>query len=156
VVALFSKRYDRATAHAYWNDKPAFSSRPDNIAIYMGNNIGFLGAVYQATDVPGITAWDLNATDHFAPRSHPTRLLYNPYDESKQVRLDVGPVACDVYDTVTGRFVRRGASGPQAFTLAPDQAAVFVLVPAGAPLHHDGRRLLSDEVVIDYRSRPAP
>lgn len=152
VVALFSKRYDRPKAAAYWADKKQFSSRPDNIAIYMGNNIGFLGAVYHAADVPGIIAWDLNATDHFAPPSHPTRLLHNPYAEPKRVTIDVGPAACDIYDTVTGRFLRRSATGSQAFTLAPDQAAVLVLVPAGGAVRRDGRRLLVGDVVIDYRA----
>ena len=152
VVALFSKRYERANAAAYWADKREFSARADNIAIYMGNNIGFLGAVYHATDVPGIVAWDLNATDHFAPPSHPTRLVHNPHPEPKPVTLDVGPVACDVYETVAGRFVRRRVAGPQAFTLAPDQAAVLVFVPAGATPRRAGRRLLADDVVIDYRA----
>lgn len=156
VVALFSRQYDRSKAADYWIDKKQFSGRPDNIAIYMGNSIGFLGAVYHATDVPGIIAWDLKATDHFGPASHPTRLLYNPYAETKQVTLDVGPALCDVYDTVTGRFVRRGVAGPQSFMIAPEQAAVFVLVPAGGMIRRVGSRLCSDDVIIDYRSRFMP
>lgn len=100
--------------------------------------------------------WDLNATDHFGPASHPTRLLYNPHAEAKQVTIDVGPAACDVYDTVRSRFVRRGAAGPQPFTIAPDQVAVFVLVPTNGKIRRVGSRLYSDDVIIDYRSRFLP
>lgn len=153
VVALFSKRYDRARASAYWEDKKSFSSRSDNIAIYMGNSIGFLGAVYQSTDVSGIIAWDLNATDHFARASHPTLLLYNPYREPKRVTLQVGCSPCDVYDTVAGTFLFCNASGPQAVTLAPDQAAVFVLVPTGGTPRREGGRLFVGDVIIDYHAR---
>ena len=154
-IAIFSRRYDRTKAAAYWADKKEFSGRSDNIAIYMGNSIGFLGAVCQPTDVPGIITWDLNATDHFAPPSHPTRLLHNPHATAQTATVDVGAAPRDIYDAVSGRFVRHGVAGPQAFALAPDQAAVLVLVPAGATPRREGTRLIAGGAVIDYRAQPA-
>ena len=153
VVALFSRRYEPATKATYWEDKRRFSARPDNIATYMGNSIGFLGAVYHATDVPGIIAWDLNATDHFPPPSHPTRLVHNPWPEKKQVAIDVGPVMCDVYDTVAGQFVQRGVQGKTTLSLHADQAAVLVFVPQGESPRREGTRLIVGDVTIDYRAR---
>ena len=70
------------------------------------------------TDVPGIIAWDLNITDHFAPPSYPTRLLYNPFDTPKTITVKVGEVASDLYDTVAGGFILRGVIGPQKITLS--------------------------------------
>ena len=121
----------------------------------MGNSIGFLGAVCQPTDVPGIITWDLNATDHFAPPSHPTRLLHNPHATAQTATVDVGAAPRDIYDAVSGRFVRHGVAGPQAFALAPDQAAVLVLVPAGATPRREGTRLIAGGAVIDNRAQPA-
>ncbi|MEI7781098.1 MAG: hypothetical protein WCJ18_04130, partial [Planctomycetota bacterium] len=86
------------------------------------------------------------------PSSHPTFLLHNPHAEPKRVTINVGPIACDIYDTVAGRFVRQGVAGDQAFTLAADQAAVFVLVPTGGTPRRCGSRLLVGNVVIDYRA----
>ena len=99
-LALFSKRYGPSNRAQYWVDKKQFSKESQNISLYMGNHIGFLGAVYNATDVPGIIAWDLTKTDYFRAACYPTYLLYNPYDEAKTVQFDVGAAA--------GRPVRRG------------------------------------------------
>ena len=146
-------RYRRAhTPFAqYWTDKNTFSRESDNIALYMGASIGFLGALYNATDVAGIIAWDLNITDHFAPPSYPTRLLYNPFNEAKTVTLPVGPAAADLYDTVAGEFIRKQVCGDQKIALAPDQAAVLVIVPANLKASLVGRQLQLNGITIDYR-----
>ncbi len=145
------------TPHAqYWTDKQTFSRNSDNIALYMGASIGFLGALYNATGVEGIIAWDLNVTDHFAPPSYPTRLLHNPFDETKTVTLDVGPAAADLYDTVTGGFLRKNVSGAQKISLAPDQAAVIVIVPSQLKPVLVGRQLQLNGITIDYRATRMP
>jgi len=140
----------------YWIDKKEFSNSSDNIALYMGASIGFLGGPYNATDVDGIIAWDLNITDHFAPPSFPTRLLYNPFDVTKAVTVDVGEPMSDLYDTVAGQFVLRNVRGRQKIILAADQAAVIVIAPANLKLERVGRRLRLNGVTVDYRANPLP
>jgi hypothetical protein len=139
----------------YWSDKTQFSRTSDNIALYMGASIGFLGALYNATDVEGIIAWDLNITDYFAPPSYRTRLLYNPFHEPKTVTLNIGDTAADLYDTVTGGFIRKNVSGNQKITLAPDQAAVIVFAPVGGKMSCEGNRTLINGVVVNWRSGAA-
>ena len=107
--------------------------------------------LYNATDVEGIIAWDLNITDHFAPPSYRTRLLYNPFYEPKTVTLSLGDTAADLYDTVTGGFIRKNVSGNQKFSLA-DQAAVIVFAPVGGNISCEGSRTLIDGVVVNWRT----
>jgi hypothetical protein len=140
----------------YWTDKKTFSRNSDNIALYMGSSIGFLGAPFNATEVEGIIAWDLNITDHFAPPSYPTRLLHNPFSDAKTVTLNAGLAVADFYDTVTGKFIRRNVSGAQKISLAPDQAAVIVIVPANLKPTLVGRQLQLNGIAIDYRAIAAP
>lgn len=136
----------------YWIGKADFSKSADNIALYMGASIGFLGAPFNLTDVPGIIAWDLNITDHFAPPSYPTRLLYNPFDTPKTIVLNVGETKSDLYDTVAGEFIDRNARGPQKITLLPDQAAVIVIAPANLKSQLLGHQFQLNGVTVDYRA----
>ena len=140
----------------YWIEKREFSKSADNIALYMGASIGFLGATFNATDVDGIIAWDLNVTDHFAPPSFPTRLLYNPFDVPKSVTLDVGQPMSDLYDTVAGQSILRNVRGRQKIVLAADQAAVIVIAPANLKPELVGRRLRLNGITVDYRANPLP
>lgn len=155
-ISLFKHRNGpRPPPEQYWIDKKEFSSRSDNIALYMGGSIGFLGALYNATDIEGIPAWDLNATDHFAPPSYPTRLFYNPHEAAKTVTLNVGAAPVDLYDTVAGGFLQRGVHDAVKLDLAADQVAVIVFVPAGAETKRAGRQLRANGITIDFRASAA-
>ncbi len=143
---------DKIPLDQYWTDKKEFCKSSDNIALYMGASIGFLAAPYNATDVDGIIAWDLNITDHFAPPSYPTRLLYNPFDTARTVTLNAGEAASDMYDTVAGQFIRKNVRGPQKVILAPDQAAVIVIAPANLKAEIFGRQVRLNGITVDYRA----
>ena len=117
----------------------------------MGNHIGFLGAVYNATDVPGIIAWDLTKTDYFRPACYPTYLLYNPFGVAKTVQFDAGPAPSDLYDEAGAGFLRRNVSGRQPVTLSPDGVVVLVVTPPNGVLSHEGRKVLLNKVAINYQ-----
>ncbi len=132
--------------------REGFSKSCNNLALYMGNQIGFLGGIVERTDVPGILRWDCVASDAFHAPAYPTALYHNPHDAPKTVAVPLNaPV--DVYDLVSGRFLERGVSAAWHLTLAPDQAAVIVLVPPARKAERRGAQLLVDGVVVDYRAK---
>ncbi len=112
-----------------------FGATPFNIALYMGNSVGFLGGIVRDTNIPGILSWDCTATDWFHPPAYPTHLFYNPFEEPKTIRLELKHCV-DLYDTVTGQFIARGVRNGFQLQLAPDQPAVVVQVPQNAHLEH--------------------
>jgi hypothetical protein len=150
-IALFQHKYEGEKSSQYWIAKKTFSHQSQNISLYMGNHIGFLGSIFTATDVPGIIAWDLTRTDYFRPRCYPTYLIYNPFKQEETVTFDVGSGVRDLYDTVSGQFIRRSVSGHQSITLSPDEPMVLVLTPAGGAEARDGRKLKINDVVVDFR-----
>jgi hypothetical protein len=147
-------RRDKTPFAQYWIDKKQFSQSSDNIALYMGNSIGFLGALFNPTEVEGIIAWDLNITDHFAPPSYPTRLLYNPFNDAKTVTLKLGDTPVNLYDTVTGQFICNNVRGDQKIPLASDQAAVIVITPANLKPKLVGHQLQVNGITINYCANP--
>lgn len=149
-----------------WTDRPKvppeayrseraewFGAKPWNISLYMGNHVGFLGGIMQATSEPGIVAWDCVKTDWFHPAAFPTRLVYNPFPEKKSFRLDAGTKSSDVYDLVSRRVIARGVSRSASFQLPGETAAVLVLVPTGrGEPRVEGHRLISAGTVIDWQA----
>lgn len=115
-----------------------------------------MAALVVPTDAPpGVSAFDLCATDFWSRPAAPTTLVYNGRAEPAALSLPLPPGGpFDVYDAVEQVFVARGVRPPTVrVTVAPDAAAVYVAVPAGAPLVRDVERnwLLAGGVVIDWQ-----
>ena len=108
-----------------------FSSGCGNIALYMGNQVGFLGGILRLTDMPGVLAWDCLATDWYHGPAWPTWLVYNPHLMAHTVDL---PLRNDevFFDPATGGGVdvMRVSDRVGRVTLAADAAHVFVSIPA--------------------------
>ena len=120
-----------------------------NIALYMGNHVGFLGGIIQPTNVPGILKWDCLATDWFHPPAWPTFLLFNPHLEPRQVTVPVGSTHVDIYDAVSHCFIARNAAGQVRIQIDPDTPILMVLIPANSTLDRRNGRLMADGIAID-------
>ena len=146
----------KIAATDYYAEKQKwFSKTPHNLALYMGNHVGFLGGIMALTDVPGLLRWDCVATDwHHAPAC-PTYLFYNPHPTAKTFQADFGPKATDLYDAVTHQFVKHKVRGKVNLTLAPETAAVIVAAPAGGKLTRASQRTFVDGVMVDFGNAPS-
>jgi len=115
-----------------------FTSECGNMALYMGNQVGFLGGIIQLTNVPGILAWDCLATDWFHASAWPTTLIYNPFAESRAVELPLC-VGSLFYDAATGQRVacERLSCQRIRLNLQPQEARVLVSIPETAHVVHD-------------------
>lgn len=128
-----------------------------DFAIYGSAVSGVFGSIIKTTNVEKILQLDLLATDFYRDAAHSTYLYYNPYGTTKSVAIDLGggsPI--DLYDAVSNRYVARGAMGQTFFNVPSDEAMMLVLVPSGGTETRQGRRLLVDDVVIDYNASLLP
>ena len=111
---------------------------------------GWLAALFQTSNVPGILQIDCVATEAFPPPTWPTYLYYNPYETVKQVTVSLGSDAKHFYDLNAGAFLATNVFGNATLTLAPDSAIVLTLCPATNALSQSGQKLVLGGVVIDY------
>lgn len=117
----------------YHAEKQAsFAATPDNISLYMGNHVGFLGGIVASTEVPGVLMWDCRKTDWFHAPAWPALLVFNPHPEEKVISLETGPAPVAVVDLVTGRVIHASVTGRQRVRLPGDTARVLVMHPADA------------------------
>ena len=127
-----------------------FANGCGNIALYMGNQVGFLGGVMRLTNVPGVLAWDCLVTDWYHEPAWPTTLVYNPYSVAHAVDLplDAGDVFFDVSTGGTVDTERVSDQGVRV-NIAADRARVLVAIPAAAKVvrQSDGRMTAGGRVV---------
>ena len=128
-----------------------FADGCGNIALYMGNQVGFLGGIMRLTNVPGVLAWDCLATDWYHEPAWPTTLVFNPYAVAQAVELPLR--SCDTFfDGSTGKRVKteNESDGKARITLAADTALVLVAVPTSAKViqQPDGPVTVDGRVIV--------
>jgi hypothetical protein len=113
---------------------------------------GLMAALFQTSNIPGTLQVDCLATETFPPAADPTFLFYNPYGTTKQINVNVGSNATDLYDAVTGTFVATNVTEVASVSIPPDNAVVLVQCPATGVVSQSGIELLVSGVVIDYQN----
>ena len=144
------------------NGQPIFADRDDwgpetrdrisQFSLYGSSHAGIFGAIIRRTSDEKILMLDCLATDFFRDNAYPTYLLFNPYTEDRDVRIDVGPKPVDIYDAVLQSVIVRDVRGTTTLKLATDSAVVIVLTPVGGRMTQHGAKRLVDGVVVDYRA----
>lgn len=133
-------------------DGPLWSAgNPDvtQFSVYGSAHVGIFGSLIRKTNVRGILQLNLLATDFFRDDAYPTYLYYNPHNTSRTVKIPLESPT-DLYDTVSGKFTVRGATGLARLKLAPKTAAVIVMLPTGGKITRVGKKLLVNGIVVDY------
>jgi hypothetical protein len=121
-----------------------------DLSLYGSSHVGLMAAVIERTSDERILQVNCLKTDFFHEEAYPTFLYYNPYDQTREIHVDVSSRPVDLYDAVQHTFVARRAMGKTSLQLAPDSAALIVLTPAGGRVTRDGHTMLIDNVPVDY------
>jgi hypothetical protein len=154
VIAYEGLRYDwRGKSPCATGDPVAMNWGPKtDLGLYGSSFVGMLGGIVRPTSDPRILQLDLLATDFFRDKACPTFLFFNPYQEKRCFDFDAGSAPCNLFDAVTGEFLKRNASGKTRLELPADSAAVIVIAPAAGKISHDKKHTLIDGVVVNWRS----
>ncbi len=112
--------------------------------------MGYLGALIDTTNVPGILQIDVLATDWFHTPAYPTYLYYNSYDIPMAVDLPLPPGTYDIYELASNQMVATSVSDTAVLNIMEDAAWLVAIVPAGGVQSYDYEKLLIDGIVVDY------
>jgi hypothetical protein len=127
----------------YHQEKQArFADSPDNLSLYMGNHVGFLGGIVATTGVPGVLLWDCRKTDWFHAPAWPAFLAFNPHPNEREITVETGPAPVAVFDLASGEELHASVTGRQSIRLPGDAARVLVFHPA------DARRESRDGIIF--------
>jgi hypothetical protein len=123
-----------------------------DLGLYGSSYVGMLGALTRPTNEPYILQLDCLATDFFRDRAYPTFLYFNPHPEPRSVVLPLDEQPVCVYDAVAKQFVVERAQRTVCVSVPADGAALLVVAPADGVVRRQGRKLLVDDVVVDYHA----
>lgn len=123
-----------------------------NLSLYSSSPVGYIGAIIEKTNVEAILKIDLLKTDFSHAEAYPTYLYYNPYNEKKQVELNLGSQQYALYDATKNDFITQSATGVYQLEIPADNAIVLVLTPVGGTVTYENERMLINGIVADYIS----
>ncbi len=123
-----------------------------NFALYGSSHVGYLGALVDTTNVPGILQLDLLATDWYHSQAYPSYLYYNPNDGATAVELTLPEGSHDIYEMTSNQMVVTGVTQSTQLTIPGDEAWLIAIVPAGGTQTYEYDKLLIDGIVVDYSS----
>ena len=153
VINRWVKDHKKVPPNDYFQQRDQwFGAYPYNIALYMGNHIGFLGGIMKTTEEPGVLIWDCLATDYIHPPADPTVLIFNPYSSPRSVSFPAGDQPVDIYDAVAQKVIARNVRGKVELTLREDSATVLVSVLVNCVWRRQGHCLLADNVIVDWHA----
>ena len=156
-VTTYDQYKSVTTSPVAQGDGPRWKEgNPDvsQFSVYGSAHVGLFGGMIETTNVAGILKLNLLATDFFHDKAFPTFLLHNPHSSQKRVelKLEAGKLH-DIYDTVSGQFLRTGVTGKTSIAIAANSSVVIVIAPAGGVYKVQGGKVLINETVVNYHAK---
>jgi len=121
-----------------------------NLTLYSSSHVGYLAAVVDTTNIPGILQLDVLATDWYHEYAYPTFLYYNPYDVPMRVDLLLPSGTYDIYELTSNQIVLSAVNDTAHLNIMDDSAWLVAIVPTGGIQSYDYDNLLIDGIVVDY------
>ncbi|WP_231424588.1 hypothetical protein [Pedobacter sp. Leaf250] len=123
-------------------------------SVYGSGHVGIFGTIVEKTNLEGILKLDVLATDFYKNKAYPTYLIYNPYAQNKSIGYKIkGLKKVDLYDAVAQKFIARNVTAKSNVTIGGNQSALIVEVPTGSKITTANKKLLANDVVIDYMKK---
>ena len=150
------KQYENLEGPVAQGDGPLWvlNKNPEvsQFSVYGSAHVGIFGSIIRTTEVEGILQLDLLATDFYHDKAYPSFLYYNPYSDEKTITIKINDrKKVDLYNTVTGSFIARYVSSSTQINLLPKSAAVIICVPSDGKVTYQGKKMLINGVVVDFR-----
>lgn len=123
-----------------------------NLSLYSGSHIGFLGGIFNSTNVSGVFQINCNKTDFFSDPSYSTFIYYNPNSTVATVNVPLPSGTFHLYDAVSNTLVAENKTGTANFTLPSDHAKVIIIVPTNVSFTASNGKIFAGSKVIRYKN----
>ncbi len=121
-----------------------------NLSLYSGSSVGYLAAVTDTTNVPGILQIDLNKTDFYGQDSLPSYLYFNPLTEGQQIDLSLPSGNWGVYEALTETILSPQSTGTIQIMIPAGEARLIRLYNSSVTPQQSGSKLMAGDDILDY------
>lgn len=124
-----------------------------NLSLYSGSGVGYLAAVTDTTNIPGILQVNLDKTDFYGDNTLVSYLYFNPLPADQTVTVLLPPGNFGIYDAITETILHTTASGSIQLPIPAGEVRLIRLFPEGQQTEARDGRLYAGNAVLDYRYR---
>lgn len=121
-------------------------------SMYSGASTGKFGGTVFPTDVEGVLQIDLSKLDFMRNSpSYKTYLYYNPYEEDKEITINLGYKFYDLYDSVSDAYLARGATGSVKIVVPASSSITVVLADRNSIRRQVGNNIYLNNCLVAHR-----
>ncbi|TVQ07002.1 MAG: hypothetical protein EA361_18850 [Bacteroidetes bacterium] len=120
-------------------------------SLYGSAHAGIFGAIIQKTNVEKILRLDCLATDFYRNEAYPTYLIYNPYDEEKEIDYFYEGEAVYLFDVLQKKVLVENITGTVKIQIPAQQSRLIVEIPRGKKLWEREGLWIAGDVVVAFR-----
>jgi len=131
-------------------DAIAVGRAATNLSLYSGSSVGYLSAVIDTTNVPGILRINLNNTDFYGENALISYLYFNPAPTSKQVNISLPPGTFGIYEALTENILNSSVSGSFQLSIPAGEVRLIRLYTAGIVPQASNGKLYAGTDILDY------
>ncbi len=151
---LFDNPHLEGVSPVALGDGPLWvDGNPDvsQFSLYGSAHVGIFGAIIQKTNVEKILRLDCLATDFYRNEAFPTYLIYNPYDEEKEIDYFYEGDAVSLFDVLQKKVLVENVSGTVKIQIPAQQSRLIVEIPLGKKLWEREGLWMAGDVVVAFR-----
>lgn len=135
----------------FGGDPTVYDWAETDFSLYSGAHTGILASLVEETDVKGILRLNLQATQFYNEHDFETFLIYNPYDEAKEISYEVqSDDAVDLFNTLTNEVIVSGVTDAETIEIQSEDALVIVELPIDSEITRDGKNYYVGEKFISH------
>lgn len=120
-------------------------------SLYGSGHVGIFGSIVQKTNVEKILKLDCLATDFYRNKAYPTYLIFNPYEDEKEIEYFYEGETVYLYDVVNNEVVAENVTGAVKIALPGQNSRLIVEIPQAQKLKQRSGLLLAGDVVVAFR-----
>jgi hypothetical protein len=120
-------------------------------SLYGSAHVGIFGSIIQKTNVDKILKLDCLATDFYRDEAYPTYLIFNPYDDRKEVDYYYQGPAVYLYDVIHSEVLAENVTGTTKIMLPGRKSRLIVEIPQDKKLEKQYGVWMAGEVVVAYQ-----
>ncbi|MFW5657327.1 MAG: hypothetical protein ACOC0C_06885 [Bacteroidota bacterium] len=120
-------------------------------SLYGSSHAGVFGAIIHKTNVEKILKIDCLATDFYRNDAYPTYLIYNPYDEEKEIDYFYQGEAVYLFDVISKKIIAENITGTTGLVLPGQKARLIVEIPDNQKIVKQNGKWKAGNVVVAYQ-----
>lgn len=131
------KQYNSRSPYAM-GDPRVYGWGQTDFGIYGGSHVGIFGGLVAETNVEQILQIDITKANDFGERNDFKQYLYyNPYNEKKEINVNIGNEDYILFDTISQTIVSKNVTGNTKITIPEQSSMIIAIIPSDAVISED-------------------